>query len=153
MYERLKQIFGEFVTDPEEVNDTSAVPMAATMLFLEVAWADHEITDSELTRIRRSVHTLFKLSEPVLDDIVRRARADHEHEVSLYPFARVLNDALALTDKVELLTELWQLAFTDHIVDKHAEHRIRQIADLLHVPHGDFIAAKLAAKERPGRND
>ena len=34
-------------------------------------------------------------------------------------------------------------AFADGEVDKYEEHLIRRISDLLHVPHRQFIAAKL----------
>jgi uncharacterized tellurite resistance protein B-like protein len=148
MYERLKQFFQEIAHEPEQVDDTTAVPMAATMLLLEVAWADHEITAEELAHIRSAVMKLFDLPPGLLDDVIARAYEDHQHETSLYPFTRVLNDALNPDEKIELVTELWQLAFADDIPDKYEEYRIRHIADLLHVPHSAFIAAKLRAKER-----
>jgi uncharacterized tellurite resistance protein B-like protein len=146
MYERLKQLFREFTTAPEEVDDGTAVPMAATMLLLEVAWADHDIRDEELELIRSAVTKLFDLPAQLLEDVVARAHADHRTETSLYPFARVLNEALTLEEKAALLTELWRLAYADDIADKYEEHRIRHIADLLHVPHSEFITAKLRAK-------
>jgi uncharacterized tellurite resistance protein B-like protein len=148
MYERLKQLFTEFTREPDEVDDEAAVPMAATMLLLEVAWADHDISADELELIRRAVTTLFELPGPLLDDVIARAHADHENETSLYPFTRVLNDALSLEEKTGLVTELWRLAYADDIADKYEEHRIRHIAELLHVPHSQFIAAKLRAKAR-----
>jgi uncharacterized tellurite resistance protein B-like protein len=148
MYERLKQLFTAFTSEPEQVDDSTAVPLAATMLLLEVAWADHEITGEELVLIRGVVMKLFSLPESLIDDVVAKAHADHQHETSLYPFTRVLNDALSLDEKVELVTELWQLAYADAIADKYEEYRIRYIADLLHVPHSEFIAAKLRAKAR-----
>jgi uncharacterized tellurite resistance protein B-like protein len=148
MYERLKQLFQGIAQEPERVDDTTAVPMAAAMLLLEVAWADHEISADELAHIRSAVMKLFDLPTGLLDDVIARAHGDHQHETSLYPFTRVLNDALDPDEKIELITELWQLAFADDIADKYEEHRIRHIAELLYVPHSAFIAAKLRAKER-----
>jgi uncharacterized tellurite resistance protein B-like protein len=148
MYERLKLLFREITSEPESVDDGTAVPMAATMLLLEVAWADHEISSAELERIRTTVTKLFALPQQLIDDVIDRAQTDHQTETSLYPFARVLNDALTLEEKVELVTELWQLAYAEDGAGKYEEHRVRHIAELLHMPHSQFIAAKLRAKER-----
>jgi uncharacterized tellurite resistance protein B-like protein len=47
---------------------------------------------------------------------------------------------------VEIIERLWQIAFADNHLDKHEEHLVRKVADLLHVPHRDFIAAKKRAR-------
>jgi len=44
---------------------------------------------------------------------------------------------------VELIEKLWQVAFADHQLDKHEEHVIRRISDLIHVSHSDFMKTKL----------
>ena len=53
-------------------------------------------------------------------------------------------------EKVALLEALWRVAQADAIVHKYEEHLIRRVADLIHVSHRGFIAAKLrAAGELP----
>jgi uncharacterized tellurite resistance protein B-like protein len=42
---------------------------------------------------------------------------------------------------------LWRVALSDAELEKHEEHLIRKIANLIHVPHPDFIDAKLRAQE------
>ena len=42
-----------------------------------------------------------------------------------------------------LVAQMWQLAFADGELDALEEHRIRRLADLLYVSHGDFIRTKL----------
>jgi uncharacterized tellurite resistance protein B-like protein len=44
-----------------------------------------------------------------------------------------------------LLEALWRVAQADAIVHKYEEHLIRRVADLIHVPHRGYIAAKLRA--------
>jgi uncharacterized tellurite resistance protein B-like protein len=36
----------------------------------------------------------------------------------------------------------WRVAFADQELHHYEEHVIRRLADLIHVPHSDFIAAK-----------
>ena len=45
---------------------------------------------------------------------------------------------------------MWQVAFADEHLDAHENHLISKIAGLLHVTHGEYIAAKMRAKEAAG---
>ena len=42
---------------------------------------------------------------------------------------------------------MWQVAYADAHVDANENHTISKVAGLLHVTHGEYIAAKLRAKE------
>jgi uncharacterized tellurite resistance protein B-like protein len=42
------------------------------------------------------------------------------------------------------------VSFADTVKQAEEEHVVRQIAGLLHVPHPDFIDAKLTARSRSG---
>jgi uncharacterized tellurite resistance protein B-like protein len=42
---------------------------------------------------------------------------------------------------------MWRVAYADDELSAHELHLMRKIAGLLHVPDGDYIAAKLRAKE------
>ena len=50
-------------------------------------------------------------------------------------------------DQKEVLNSVWAIAFADGEMDKHEEHLIRRIADLLYLNHKDFINAKLSPYE------
>jgi len=39
------------------------------------------------------------------------------------------------------------VAYADGILDKHEEHIVRRIADLIHLRHSDFIRSKLAIRD------
>jgi uncharacterized tellurite resistance protein B-like protein len=41
---------------------------------------------------------------------------------------------------------LWQVAFADGRLDAHEQHFMRKIADLLYIPHADYVAAKQRAR-------
>ena len=40
---------------------------------------------------------------------------------------------------------MWRVAMADSALSRYEEHVIRKVADLLYVPHGDFITAKQSA--------
>ena len=41
----------------------------------------------------------------------------------------------------------WQITYADDRLNAHKNHLISKIAELLHVTHGEYIGAKLRAKE------
>ena len=50
-------------------------------------------------------------------------------------------------EKIRLIELLWQIAYANESLHKYEEHLVRKIADLLHVPHKAYIAAKFRANE------
>jgi uncharacterized tellurite resistance protein B-like protein len=40
---------------------------------------------------------------------------------------------------------MWRVAMADDVLSRYEEHLIRKVADLLYVPHSDFMAAKQQA--------
>jgi len=43
---------------------------------------------------------------------------------------------------------LWQVAFADGHLDPYEEALVRKIADLIYVPHRDFIQSKLRVMQQ-----
>ena len=48
-----------------------------------------------------------------------------------------------MDEKFVLIKTLWRVAAADGDIHRYEDHLIRRIADLLYVPHSDFIRAKL----------
>ncbi|MFP6814497.1 MAG: TerB family tellurite resistance protein [Pseudomonadales bacterium] len=122
------------------------LPLAAAVLYLEVAWADHDIAQEELELIGETLSEQFDLPPEELKIIVSESRAQQESSVGMYRFTRIINDAWGEDAKYELVVKLWQLAYSDSNLHAFEEHTIRKIAELLYVSHGRFIEAKLTVK-------
>ena len=58
-----------------------------------------------------------------------------------------INGAYTPEQKVRLVEVLWRIAYANESLHKYEEHMVRKVADLLHVPHSAFIAAKLKVGE------
>lgn len=122
------------------------LPLAAAVLYLEVAWADHDIADEESELIGRILTDQFALPQEELRIIVSESRAQHESSVGLYRFTRIINDAWDEEAKYQLVVKLWELALSDSNLHSFEEHTIRKISELLYVSHSRFIEAKLTVK-------
>lgn len=119
--------------------------LAMAVLLLETARADFERSPGELELIRERLAQGLKLDAEQAEALIARAADSAGTAVSLHEFVTVLNHELNADGKRELLVWLWQVALADDHIEPREEAMIRQLADLLFVPHADFIKARIAA--------
>jgi uncharacterized tellurite resistance protein B-like protein len=48
-----------------------------------------------------------------------------------------------MEDRIEIVHRLWEVTFLDGEVHAREEHLVRKVADLLYVPHSQFIRGKV----------
>lgn len=144
MFEHLRKLLQQSAGQPAASADEQR-RLAAAVLLLEIARADYAHHEAERAALRAGLVREFRLSEAAVDALLGQAELRARQSVSLYEFVKTLNDTMTSDDKRGLLRLLWDVAHADGQVDPHEEHLIRQLADLLHLPHADFIRAKLDA--------
>lgn len=62
-----------------------------------------------------------------------------------------VNRHFTIDQKIRVIEPMWQVAHADDDISAHERHLMRRIVDLLHVPHGDAVAAQTRARESRGR--
>jgi uncharacterized tellurite resistance protein B-like protein len=124
-------------------DDTRALQLAMATLLMEVARADHHVSVPERRAVEQIIENKFALPPEAVDEIAEVAEHEAEQATSLYPMTRLINDECSAADKVQLIKMLWTVTRADGKIDPHEEHLVRKVADLLHVPHREFIRAKL----------
>jgi uncharacterized tellurite resistance protein B-like protein len=142
----LTRLFNRLTQPEQEPEPEGLVALAAAALLLEVAWADHVISDEELALIEQHLQTQFGLSQAEVDELVEESRREHEASVGLYSYTRTINEAWNEERKFALVTALWRLAMANDELHRYEEHTIRKIAELLYLSHDRFIEAKLRVK-------
>ena len=130
----------------EEESKDSNIQKSICSLMIEVAYADNQLDESELKAMASSL-TKLDIEGEEIQEIVDATLAKSKEAISFYEHTRILNDQLDYDQKKEVLNSVWAIAFADGEMDKHEEHLIRRIADLLYLNHKDFINAKLNQKE------
>jgi uncharacterized tellurite resistance protein B-like protein len=130
----------------EPAEEERLIPLAATTLLIEVAWADHDIADEELAVVKNALTAQFDLTNSEITGIIAESKEAHEESVGLYGFTRTLVEAWDEPQRYELVVLLWRLAFADDRIDRFEEHMIRKISELLYVSHARFIEAKQTAR-------
>lgn len=135
----------EKITQPssnEEDLSNSELQIATAALLIEVATIDRHLDDSELSALGKSLSQQFSLSQQELNELINHAKTASSEASSLYQFTQLINKHCNEQEKYNLACGLWEVAYADEILDKHEEHIIRRIADLIHLRHSDFIKAK-----------
>ena len=65
-----------------------------------------------------------------------------------FRFTDPLDAALTHQQKVDLVEAMWRVAYADGKVEPLENTVINKVAGLLHVSHGEYIAAKMRAKPK-----
>lgn len=139
-----KNLFKSKEIEVESKDDS--IQKSICSLMIEVAYADDQLDESELKAMAYSLSKI-DIQEEEIQEIVDATLAKSKESISFYEHTRILNDQLDYDQKKEVLNSVWSIAFADGKMDKHEEHLIRRIADLLYLNHKDFISAKLNQKE------
>lgn len=125
---------------------------ATAVLLVEIARADHELSDGELAEIRDQLAAAFELGSNDAADLLDRARTAVEEAVSLHEFTRLLHAELSYAEKESVVEMLWRIALVDRDLDKYEDYMIAKISDLLYVARGDVIRIKQRVVESLDRD-
>ncbi len=115
----------------------------------KVAYADMDISEQELERIRGLLLERLSLSRVDADCVVSLLGDNCAQLYSLedYLYTRMLNDVLSRQQKLELLTALFAVAAANRSISNLEDNAVRVISKGLLLSHKDFIDARLEYRE------
>ena len=116
-----------------------ALRVATALLLIEVAKADYAEDLAEDEAVLRSLRQFFALDYEAAALLLDEARSTADRAVELQQFTRRLHEQLSAAEKQRVVEMLWQVALADSRLDKHEDHLVRRIAELLYVSHSDLI--------------
>lgn len=145
MIRLLKALFADSPQQNEESGKRN-VRLAAAALLIETARADYAESAVETSKLMTLLTTALALEPAEVRELVNAAEERLEDATSLYEFTLVINDNCTLDRKLQLISAMWAVAYADGNIDKYEEHLIRNVADLIYVPHSNYIQCKLAAQ-------
>jgi uncharacterized tellurite resistance protein B-like protein len=105
---------------------------------------------AEREAVLEGMRRQFALDDAEARSLVELAEAEARQATDHYQFTSLIRERYPAADRVEIVELMWRVAYADAFLSAHEMHFIRKIADLLYVPHGDYIAAKMRAKEGAG---
>ncbi len=129
------------------VSDAHSLQLATAVLLVEVMRSDTAVSATERSAALAALRSRFALSEAELARLVAQAENTAKGANDYFGFTSAMNDQFTQAEKIQVVEHMWQVAFADGHLDANENHLISKIAGLLHVTHGEYIAAKLHARQ------
>ncbi|MGB1091631.1 MAG: TerB family tellurite resistance protein [Oceanobacter sp.] len=143
----IKKFFDSLFGGDESAPPTTyTLDLAAAALMVEVMKADHEIDPQEQSVLRSVLAELFDLSDTDTESLLQEATTASNNATDLFRFTDTVHEKFSEEQKFRLVVGLWKVAYASDGIDRYEEHIIRRIADLLYVPHSEFMRAKHVAR-------
>ncbi len=121
--------------------------LVAAALLVETARADFTQGSEEQVTMERLLSESLDLELTEVRQLIDNASAKVDESTSLYEFTREINDNFTPEQKLQLVADMWAVAYADGNLDRYEEHLIRRVAELTYVSHVDYIRLKLAARD------
>lgn len=153
MLRTLKDLFDSFTAPAENQTPEGrehTLQLATAVLLVEVMRADPAITAEERASVLDTLRGRFSLGEDELARLVELAENTAKTSYDYHRFTSSLNEHFSHEQKIRVIESMWQVAYSDAHLDAHENHLIGKIAGLLHVTQGEYIGAKMRAKEAAG---
>jgi len=122
--------------------DQHGLQLATAALLFEMLRADDDEHPGERHALERGLQKSFSLSDTETRQLAQLAEREAAESVSLYQFTGLINTHFTPHEKIRVVEMLWQVAYADGILDRYEEALVRKIAELIHVPHREFIQSK-----------
>jgi uncharacterized tellurite resistance protein B-like protein len=126
-----------------------SVELATAVLLVEAMRADAGTAPEERAFVAGLLQKRFALQPQDVQELLAVAEERSRLANDFFAFTHVLNERLGQEHKREVIELMWRIAYADGSADPGESHIISRIAELLHVPHGEYIAAKLHAQAAP----
>ena len=122
------------------------IELATAALLIEVVRCDAGITDDEREAVQKAVREKFGLAPEEAETLIRLAEDEVAQANDLFQFTSLINRHFTQERKQRVIELMWRAALADEQISAHENHVVRRVAELLHVTHGDYIAAKARAQ-------
>jgi len=148
MIQRLLDFFNSHLSaDDKSVDLDHQLKLASASLLIEMIRMDHKIEQAEHDIVKALIKKDFQLADDETEELFELAEEEANNAVDYYRFAKLINEQYDNTKKIQIIENLWHIAYADGELDKYEEHYLRKVAEILHVPHKEFIKAKHRVSE------
>jgi uncharacterized tellurite resistance protein B-like protein len=131
---------------PAPSDERHSIQLATAALLVEVARIDRESTADERAIVLRAVREKFELPADEAARLIELAEAEMKQATDYFQFTSLVNRHFTQEQKHRVIELMWRVAYADAELSAHENHLMRKVADLLHVTHGEYIAAKMRAQ-------
>jgi len=146
MLNSIRDFFDRHIGATTAPNERHTIELATAALLIEVARVDEGATADERTAVLRAVREKFELPHEEAERLIALAEEEMKQASDYFQFTSLINRHFTQEQKQRVIELMWRVAYSDASLSAHENHLMRKVADLLHITHGDYIAAKMRAQ-------
>ena len=153
MLSTLKDLFSALLPAPSTAGAQAAehtLQLACAVMLVEVMRADDEMSPDERLSVMRALRSQFSLADDEIERLIELAEQTARQATDWFAFTDHINRHFDTSAKLHMVELMWQVAYADGHLDAHERHVLWRIADLLHVPQGAYVHARLRAQAAAG---
>jgi uncharacterized tellurite resistance protein B-like protein len=133
--------------ESEAAQGGNNLELATAVLLFDVMRSDSDTSDPERAQALTSLRQRFGLTDEAAAQLMVQAEQIAVRANDYFSFTSLMNERFTQAQKIQVVEFMWQVAYADGALDAHEHHVISKVAGLLHVTHGEYIGAKMRAKE------
>ena len=142
MLQAIKQFFEQNISLAQTDDIDHQLKLATAALLIEMMQQDGRIHEGEQKAVREMLQNHFNLTDNETLQLCELAREELDNAVDSHQFTSLIARNYSQAEKIRIIEYLWQVAYADDHLDPLEEHMVRHIAELIYVPHRDFIRTK-----------
>ncbi|MBU1358018.1 MAG: TerB family tellurite resistance protein [Gammaproteobacteria bacterium] len=139
--------------DPADTERESQhlLQLATAVLLVEIMRADTGLNDAKRSAVIAGLRNEFGLEDDELERLVELAQQTAKTANDYFTFTSRINDSFDMAHKVQVIEHMWRVAYADGALSARENHLMWKVSDLLYIPHGAYVHAKMRAQGRePG---
>ena len=129
-----------------KLNDSKEIMLASTCLLLSIAHADNNTDEAESKIINEILQDFFNINEEQTKNIIIQAEESLQKSTDYFSYGNKLNENFSLEDKIDFLSCVFEVAYSDGEYHYMEEHMIKKIAHMLNIENKDLINVKMDIK-------
>ncbi len=146
MLNSIRDFFDRHIGAAPASGERHTIELATAALLIEVARVDQGATADERAAVLRAVREKFELTHEEAERLIALAEEEMKQASDYFQFTSLINRHFTQQQKQRVIELMWRVAYSDASLSAHENHLMRKVADLLHITHGDYIAAKMRAQ-------
>jgi len=131
-------------------NDEHLLQLATAVMLVEVMRADATFHVGEREAVLAALRDKFALSDDEAARLAELAETTAQTATDLFSFTSRIKDRFDMPQRLRMIEHMWRVAYADGHLGEHERHVLWRIADLLHVPQGAYVNARLRAQAEAG---
>jgi len=130
--------------------DEHALQLATAVLLVEVLRTTPGVGDAERRAVVAALKDKFALADDEGARLLELGEQTARDATDYFAFTSRVNEGFDMPAKLRMIEHMWRVAYADGTLSAHENHVMRKIADLLYIPQGAYVHAKMRAREAMG---